>query len=170
MKKFPKLEATRAYNADGTKMQCKHIPDIRILEFLYDHKGANVIDWRNEYDPTSLLFGTMTKAEVFHEVVTVKYDVTLDGISIKKGEGILVSFTNDVKQNEATLTVAGLFPPNVPQKLIRAKMNKLQNRGLIVGGDGSPSGNGKRAGSRFDAQITDEGMRYVESITHCDLF
>jgi hypothetical protein len=170
MKKFPKLEATRAYNPDGTRMQCKHIPDIRILEFLYDHQDAKVIDWRNEYDPTSIHFQTVTKVEAFSSVVTVGYDITVDGLSLKKGEGILVKFTNDVKHSGDTLTVAGLFPPNVPQKLIRAKMNKLQNRGLIAGGDGSPSGNHSRVGSRFDAQITEKGRKYVESITHCDLF
>jgi len=129
MKKYPKLEATRAYNADGTRMQCKHIPDLRILEFLYDHRDDHVIDWRNEYKPLC------TYAKIAN-----------------------------------TYTVAGLFPAYVPQKLIRAKMNSLMRRGLIEGGDGSPSGNGNRVGSRFDARITEKGKKYVESITHRDLF
>ena len=170
MKKYPKFEATRAYNPDGTRMQCKHIPDLYILQFLYDNQDSKIIDWRNEYDPTSLQFNTVQTVLTAPQVLKVAEDITLDCTHLKKGERVLVKGMWEVKHNDFTLTVAGLFPPNVPQKLIRAKMNSLQNRGSIEGGDGSPSGNGNRVGSRFDARITEKGRKYVESITHCDLF
>jgi len=170
MKKYPKFEATRAYNADGTRMQCKHIPDLRILEFLYEHQDHPVIDWRNEYDPSSIMFRTVQVVKVEPMVFVVDKDVNVSGHELKKGQRVLAKNLTEIKHSDFTLTVAGLFPPNVPQKLIRAKMNSLMNRGLIEGGDGSPSGNGNRVGSRFDAKITEKGKKYVESITHCDLF
>lgn len=54
-------------------------------------------------------------------------------------------------------SVAPLFPPETPDKLIRAKMAGLIRRGLI---DGCP------CGCRGDYELTDKGRAFLASSSH----